>query len=65
MSARPFEGRPSAAELAAERRIRRIDDALAREEQIRRLHGRLDALLFWAAVMLALAGIGLQMGWGL
>lgn len=63
MSAQPFEGRPTAAELAAERRIRRIDDALARDDELRRLHARLDALLFWAAIMLALAAIGLQIGW--
>lgn len=63
MSAGPFEGRPTQAELDAERRIRRIDAALARDEQLRRLHARLDALLFWAAAMLALAAIGLQIGW--
>jgi len=35
-----------------------------RREQLLQLHERLSALLFWVAIMLALAAIGLQIGWG-
>lgn len=63
MSGMHFEGRPTAAELAIERRIRRIEALRERDAEIQRLHTRLDALLFWAALMLALGAIGLQLGW--
>lgn len=57
----PFEGRACAAERALRMDQARRDEE--RDEELRRLHARLDALLFWAAIMLALAAIGLQIGW--
>ena len=49
--------------------VRNLDRAQAqrdaeRREQLLQLHERLSALLFWVAIMLALAAIGLQIGWG-
>lgn len=61
MSGMRFEGRPTADERAMRAAQARRD--AEREEELRRLHTRLDAVLFWAALMLALGAIGLQLGW--
>lgn len=63
------QGMPMPWDPAPTDEVRAMDRAQAqrdaeRREQLLKLHERLSALLFWVAIMLALAAIGLQIGWG-